>query len=354
MKKGTRNILILTAVLVVLIAGYLVLRAVNVHTAEKNAQAEADAVVHVGDIQSPSEISLTNTYGTETFYLKDGVWYWSGSDRFPLSQEKLTAIADAVTDMTALRALTDAGELEEYGLDVPTAELAVTDTDGSVLHLAVGGENGSYVYVQDVDSGTVYVVESSFSTTLDYSLDDMLELETFPDIAALEIDEITLSVDGNMLAFVKKTVDDELTQESEDVWYILEEGDTRLRVSNLTVSDEAAAQISVSDDMTAAETYMNTILGTITNLEYIDCVDYDADTADLATYGLETPSVVLTVSYTADDQSGTFTLNIGTMTDSGEYYAAFDGGYIVSTVSTETVTALTNAYVALSEAAANQ
>ena len=123
MKK--KNTLFLMSLCLVLILGAGVLLS---NTAGKKAQT-ADTTQSLAI--SPGD---TMTVNGMTFEQQEGRWVYTREPDFPLSQEKLTAMTEALAALSADRSLKAPENLAPYGLEDP---LATITTGGQTL--TVGG-----------------------------------------------------------------------------------------------------------------------------------------------------------------------------------------------------------------------
>ncbi len=108
MKKGKR-LLLLTAVIAVFIAGALVLKSMNAarEAADKAASTEEKPVVLTVPKDSLTEISYTNEGETLRFTKAGDQWQYAFDPAFPLNESKITAMADALSSLTASRKVAD-------------------------------------------------------------------------------------------------------------------------------------------------------------------------------------------------------------------------------------------------------
>ncbi len=141
MKKRTKSLVLLLAVLVVLEAAFVIVSAVN--AAMNGGLRSRTPPVSIGSAADPVALSCTADGETLRFILDGGEWRWAEGPELPLIQSYVTRIASAVRDLTAVRTLELPEDLAEYGLKDPAYELVAEDADGGSLHLLIGGTAGT-------------------------------------------------------------------------------------------------------------------------------------------------------------------------------------------------------------------
>ena len=233
-------------------------------------------------------------------------------------------MAAALGEILASRAIEEPEDPAEYGLNEPLCTISVAAGDTThVLELgdetSLGGER--YASIGD---GKVYLVDESLLDTFAYGLYDLVEEEALPtidNVTALSIDAETQKL---KIAYLPGGG---LCYSDEYLWY-LESEDGYVNLDNELTED---------------------LLGIYQNFEWAECVDYRAE--DLAQYGLEEPTAVVTIDYdvtyqvdtgeTSEDGSTiyetqtmptTFTLEIGSYAGDGYCYARLAGSDMVYTV----------------------
>ena len=186
MRKKNKGVLILIIVLVLLLAVYFGLRSWNVSQEEKEEAEQEAATVHVTDTAAEDIVSLKFNVGNGDleFSKEDDKWYYTPDKDFPLQQSYPEDMAEAAGSITADRELTDGDSLDAYGLDDPAYTVEYTDAEGNVTELLFGDMTGDDYYVMISGSDTVYTVSSSVIDALNYSLEDMAQLDDYPSIGS--------------------------------------------------------------------------------------------------------------------------------------------------------------------------
>ena len=275
MRKKNRGVLILVIVLVLLLAVYFGLRAWNASQEEK-AEAEQEAVtVHVTDTAAEDIVSLKLNVGNVNvgngdleFSKEDDQWYYTPDKDFPLQQSYPEDMAEAAGSITADRELTDGDSLDAYGLDDPAYTVEYTDAEGNVTELLFGDMTGDDYYAMISGSDTVYTVGGSEIEALNYSLEDMAQLDDYPSIGS-----------GNLVKEV-------ITQNGETTTYNSEDEDQ-------------------AEDIAA-------VAGGLGAVTLSEAADYSVEDEDLDMYGLDEVSrITVEATYTQDDEEQLLTLYIG-------------------------------------------
>ena len=358
MKKKTKQLIALLAVLVLCIAGYFATVLINDHLEKKAAEEEAAAAVTVVSLPDPVDITFSNGTDTLSFYEEDDVWYYGDDSDFPLQQSYLTNIAGVLEDLTAVRELEISETLDEYGLEEPPYKVTATDASGEEAELLIGSQIGDNYYVMLSGGEVLYTIDSTLIGYLSYDLYDMAELETFDTLDETTVESISVTWGSTVLNLEKETVVTEEEVETTDdsgnattttepsteyKWYVVSDGEkTRL---------SAAAVVGDKD----AQSLFDSLLGALSDLAFETCQDYKATSEALSSYGLDAPALILQVSYTADDDSSSakeYRLLIGSAMEDGGYCAMLDGSDLVCSMSADLVTPMTAAAEALGTAGA--
>lgn len=294
MMKKNKGLFILLAVLAVLLAVYFGLQAGNRNKEEEQKKEEEAAVVHVTDTAAEDIVSMKFDVGNGemSFEKEDNTWFYTPDADFPLAQSYPETMAEAVGNITAERELTDGDDLSDYGLDEPACIVEYTDDDGNVTDIYFGNMTGDDYYAAVGDKGTVYTVASTVLDSLDYTLDDIAQLDTYPSIGS-----------GNLVKEV-------ITRNGETTTYDSENED----------QEEDIAAVAGG-------------LGAVTLSE---AADYSVEDADLAGFGLDEASrITVEATYTEDDEEQVLTLYIGNEDGDGSRYVMVNDSRIVYLISDE-------------------
>lgn len=294
MRKKNKGVLILIIVLVLLLAVYFGLRSWNVSQEEKEEAEQEAATVHVTDTAAEDIVSLKFNVGNGDleFSKEDDKWYYTPDKDFPLQQSYPEDMAEAVGSITADRELMDGDALDAYGLDDPAYTVEYTDAEGNVTELLFGDMTGDDYYAMISGSDTVYTVGGSVTDSLDYSLEDMAQLDDYPSIGS-----------GNLVKEV-------ITQNGETTTYNSEDEDQ-------------------AEDIAA-------VAGGLGAVTLSEAADYSVEDEDLDMYGLDEASrITVEATYTQDDEEQLLTLYIGNEDGNGNRYVMLNDSRIVYLISDE-------------------
>lgn len=292
--KKKKGLIVMLGVLCILLAVYFALQSWNRRQEEEEQAREEAEVIHVTDTAAGDIVSFSYDVGNGTlsFEKRDGQWYYTEDEDFPLDQSVPDQIAETIGQITAERELTDGDAMADYGLDEPMYTLEYTDASGEKVTAQFGDLTGDYYYVSVNGGEPVYTVSSSVIDGLGYTLDDMAVLDAYPAIGS-----------GNL-------VSESITQNGETTTYDSENED----------QDENIAAVAGG-------------LGAVT---LSDVADYSVADEDLAGFGLdETSRITVEAVYTEEGEEKTLTLYIGSEDESGNRYVMINDSRIVYRISEE-------------------
>ena len=303
MKRG-KKLLLLLAVLVILVAAVLIVLRLDPEGADTE---EEDTGVSVFTLDPETVTELRWTYEDEalTFVKSDGVWTYAEDSAFPLEESYLTAMLTVLSDVTAGKTIESPEDLAQYGLEGPACTVTVAaDTEKELLigdETGIGGER--YLSVGD---GNVYLVDEGILDSFSYGLLDLVAKEAIPDMTNVTSLEVASEVQSYTLSYAAADAEDD-SEEKVPVWFW--NGDSGLPLD--TALTEALVQA-------------------VTGMSWGACVDYAA-AGSLADYGLDAPTLTVTVNYTETEDgesSASFVLEIGDYVD-GSCYARIAGSDLV-------------------------
>lgn len=102
--------------------------------------AEEDTSFPLLELEAEDITQLSWSYGgqTQSFtYDPEDGWSYPADSAFPLDPALLESMADALSQLTAYRAIEEAEDLSQYGLEEPQARVSFT-ADGSQYTLDIG------------------------------------------------------------------------------------------------------------------------------------------------------------------------------------------------------------------------
>lgn len=289
--KNKKAVPILIAVLAVLLVVYFGLQSWNKKQEEEEESGESILVTEL-DADTITAVSYNVGNGELAFEKQDDTWYYAEDKDFPLDQSYLQNIVDGMCAITADRKLEDGDALADYGLEEPAYTVQLTDSEGNTTQIGFGDLTGDNYYVNVNGSDQVYTVASTTLDDLQYTLDEMAQLDEYPSIGS-----------GNL----KKEV---ITENGETTTYDSENEDQ-------------------AEDIAA-------VAGGLGAVTLSEAADYSVEDADLAGYGLDEESrITVEATYTEDEEEKVLTLYIGTEDGDGSRYVMMNDSRIVYLISTE-------------------
>lgn len=291
-QKKKKSMVLLLLVFLVLVAAYFILQTWNKNQDKKEEEQKEAESIYITDAEDITGIKYNTGSGDMEFKKEDGTWYCTADKDFPLAQSYPEQMAETFSRLKAERELEDGDSLEDYGLEDPVYTVAVTDADGTETTLYYGNTAGDNYYVTVGDQGKVYTVSSNTISDLQYSLEDMAQLDTYPSIGS-----------GNL----KKEV---ITQDGQTTTYDSENDDD---TENIAAAAGGLGAVTLSE-----------------------AADYSVEDKDLAGFGLdENTRTTVEATYTSDDEEKTLTLYMGGTDGNGSRYVMMNDSRIVYLISEE-------------------
>ena len=278
MKKKSVNLVTAVGVLVILSGAYAGVKAYVAKQEEKQAaeseESESAEIVSISADDIKSIKFLIDKQ--EVVFEKDGdSWVKADESAFPVSQDKVDALAASLESITAARTLEDVEDVSEYELDQPENTITVTTTDGDTTVIQIGMENSStnqeYIDLNN-DPSTVYVVESSTFQSFEGELYDFAKSGTFPVVDSSTVNRI--SVDGKESSYTVK-------KDENNMWTVAGSDGEEEKADSAKATSLASA---------------------LSGMAYASFVNYDCADSDLSKYGLDKPYSMITVDYQEEIQ----------------------------------------------------
>lgn len=291
--KKLLSLILLAGFSTLMIAGYLVYKAMSAPTS-----SESRTIL----LQASGIQQIKSGYaGEEQIFLKEnGVWTYAPDEAFPLNPAYIEDMEDALLSLTATAEMSN-GDPAEYGLVIPVFEISVTAENGKTFTCAVGNENKTadvvYLYVDK----SIYTVDIDFSRRFSHTLLEMVQKQPLLDLQPSEVSAFSIENSNGLCELTRDT--DSAPSGLDRLTWIMNDG---------TPADDERAK---------------SLLLAIAGMRAEECVAYKPDTATLAGCGFDQPAAVIGVSY--NDKN--WTAQIGNKTDDGKYYAYLPEVGVIST-----------------------
>lgn len=300
MQKKTRTIGILLLVLIALILAFFGMKKWNASKTDAEEKEKKNAIVHIFETDSLQSIAYKEASGEEMSFVKEeDTWKYAPDTTIALNESTMNNMADAFSDIQAVKEIKDPDDLSDYGFDSPQYELTLTGKDGETHKFFVGNASGENYYFMENGAKKVYTISSDLTSEMVWEISGVAQKDSF----------VTVTSDN----FVKETV----TKAGEDTkTYETDNDDQKDTVSSITTA--------------------------LSGFYFTDCADYHVTDATLGNYGLaedQRTKVELTYKDTSDDEKEkTLTFYVGSKDDSDTYYyVQKDGSQMVNRVLTDSV-----------------
>lgn len=326
MEKRTRTLCLLVGAVVLLLVAYFGIRGFNKNQ-EKKAEKEAKASeIYLTKMEDVTEIRYNIGNGEQVFVKESDSdnWEVEAQPDFPLAQTYPEQIASDFGTLKAERELKDADQLSDYGLEDPVYTVELSDSKGNTHQISIGNVTGDTYYATVDDSQTVYTVSAAVMEDLQYSLEEMAQLDQVPSIGSGNLVEETITKAGSQTTYSADNKDD-----SEAVATVIGGlGALTLdTVENYTVQPEELASYGLDE---GNRTQVDAVYSTSTDADASETDEAEPATSDFDSENSDTGN-------SDSDTSGkekTYTLYIGTQAEDGTTYVMPKGSGIVYKVTT--------------------
>ncbi|WP_312504210.1 DUF4340 domain-containing protein [Lacrimispora sp.] len=297
--KKKRGLLYGTAALAVLCVVYMGVGQYMNRSQEQAKEKKGGDIIHLTDLTNVSSLSYDFDGKELSFTKKDGKWNYDGDELFPVKQAEVDALASTVSKLEALRKLEGGDSLSAYGLDQPIRRIAATAEDGTRSVILLGNAAGDEDYYAALEGqDTPYLISATLYNETNTGLNDLMALEEFPAVSGADIKSITITKADSSEHFVKKKLDD---KDGSIEWY--------------------RDSVDLPDNKVSNNSGLNVLADSLSSLKVKSCPNYKVQENELAGYGLDQPSAVITYTYDKNGSEETFTLSIGSLnSDSTCYY----------------------------------
>ena len=250
------------------------------HTDEKQEEIKTNGET-VLSIEPAKVTALSWTHdGTTLSFHRDDVWQYDDDAEFPVSDSAMDTLLEQFHAFGAAFTIENADDLSQYGLDDPTCTITLTTGDQTyTVKLGDYSTMDSQRYV-DIGDGNVYLAASDPMNAYDVELKDLIANDLVPNFD--EVSQIQVAGDSDYTAVYDE---DGKSLCADDIYF-------------------------TSDGQPLDTSRVNSYLRKLRYLDLTDYVTYKAADADLSAYGLDHPELTVSVDYTDDGTSDTFTLHI--------------------------------------------
>lgn len=314
--KRSIGLIVLLIVLVLAVAFYVIAMAIAKREEEKNEVPE-ETLITIVEKESSDVAALTFQSEDLTFSITTttgGSYRLATDDAFPLDQAVASYMAKAVS-LIAFHHKLDAAELNpaEYGLDDPKTVITVSYSDDTSLIMKLGDYN-KYAdsYYCDIGDGAIYLIDSTFLDSFDYSMQDLLQDETIPkptnglsSVTAIEL----AYRDGSGFTYTLGTVSE--PEEAEET--AAETGEEEEEPAAVWIKTLADGTVVDGDFTETVEALYKELF----EAKLDEWADYNVTGSDrLGAFGLAEPAVTVTVRYqetvtiSGDDSSSSVTKDV--------------------------------------------
>ena len=270
MKRYNKVFILLAIAVLVGVATFALTR----YEEEKEQIRNTDEIIL--QIASDSVTALSWKYEEDSvlgFHKGESGWVYDADEAFPVSEQKVMDILAEFEEFTATFIIGNVTDYSQYGMDDPECTLTVTTGEKThTIKLGAFSKMDQQRYV-DIGDGNVYLVGEDPMDYVDSSLSSMILHDDTPGFE--KVVDITFTGSEN---YTITRVDESTNtyNQEEDIYFVEQDGKT------VPLKTASVRQFT----------------NTITSLRLLEYVTYHATAEELASYGLDTPELSVTVNYT--------------------------------------------------------
>ncbi len=314
-KKKQNTLLFLLLVLAVATLGYFALCRYNetLEATEEEEEEESETLLSLSG--TISRISYEYEGERITLVLDENdSWVREDDTEFPITQSYVTSMVSALSEASVQREITtdETADLSEYGLDTPIFAISVEDDEVTSQTIILGNIYSTVggIYALLAGETRVVLTGTSLGTCFAYGWMDLISVDSAPSISTTQIVSITM----------------EQGKETREIVY-LSDG-----LPSVDYTESSTLFWHLSDDsyLPIYTTTGSTLLSVITGLSYDSVAVYQASSKELESYGLTSPTAVITVNYTEDVTETTETTDEDGETTETSVTVTYDRVYILT------------------------
>ena len=272
--KRKKNLIILAGIFAVLC---IVIGAEFAYSKHEEKINNTDKEILAIEADEVTEVSWTYEKQTLDFKKKDGSWYSTDDEAFPVNQDKIKTLLNEFDSVHASFEIDDVEDFGQYGLDNPTCTLTFSTKDGEkTISMGDFSTMDSKRYVT-LGKDKVYLVDSDPVEQMTSNRDDYMQQDEFGGFEDVNSFKVTGS---NKLNIIFDNLES-YTYSNNYSYYLVDGDDHKALSSDLT------------------EEYMNNIM----EVDMTDYVTYNATKNDLSDYNLDDPLMTIEVKGTKKEDS---------------------------------------------------
>lgn len=232
------------------------------------------------EIPTDSVTSLSWKYAEEgslAFHKGEDGWLYDEDEYFPVDEEKVNDILSEFEAFGVSFIIENVEDYSQYGLDEPDCTFHI-GTEDTTYDIKLGdfSKMDEQRYI-DIGDGNVYLVSEDPMDYVSASLSDMILDDDTPGFENV----VDIRFEGAENYMIQRLEETNYSYSDNDVYFTQKNGEY------------------LPLDKSAVTQYLNTI----TSLDLLTYVTYNATEEELASYGLDDPELTVTVNYTQTDQA---------------------------------------------------
>ncbi|MBI4834698.1 MAG: DUF4340 domain-containing protein [Planctomycetes bacterium] len=143
---------------------------------------------------------------------KENNWRITSPIKTPADKVEIENLTYEISSLSKEKGIPVAGNLSEYGLDIPRINLAVTDKKNQTYHLRIGKDApmNQGVYAMKEGDNNIYIIKPSFWQAISKSLFDLRDKKVIS-IEPAKIEQIKITLPADSMEFKRKELDEWLT-----------------------------------------------------------------------------------------------------------------------------------------------